>query len=218
LLIGESALKYDQRVNAIADVFEIVGKEKRDFRPHEVASLVDAADGTRFASAMLRAVNLSGEQRLQAVTAVALDMKNADADERTAPEVATTTVETRAAVEAEQRSVIAANPVGLPGTRSEVRAGDLLAAEVRALTGASGMGAVFTPAENATFALDFLRKRSVIFRSGVNVIRTTGDSIVIPHMLSDGSAGAIAERVFDMGVSRVSCRCGVAVVGRVCRG
>ncbi|SBT51976.1 phage major capsid protein, HK97 family [Micromonospora auratinigra] len=74
-----------------------------------------------------------------------------------------------------------------------MRAGDLLAAEVRALTGASGMGAVFTPAENAAFAIDFLRKRSVIFRSGVNVIRTTGDSIVIPHMTSDGTAGAIAE-------------------------
>ncbi|MET7749942.1 phage major capsid protein [Micromonospora sp. NPDC005367] len=102
-------------------------------------------------------------------------------------------VETRAAVEAEQRSAIAANPVGVPGTRTEVRAGDLLASEVRAISGAAGMGAAFTPAENATFVVDFLAKQSVIFRSGVNVIRTTGDSIVIPHLTADGSAGAIAE-------------------------
>ncbi|MEU8425896.1 phage major capsid protein [Micromonospora sp. NPDC048887] len=102
-------------------------------------------------------------------------------------------VENRAAVDAEQRSVIAANPVGLPGARTEVRAGDLLAAEMRAIGGAAGMGAAFTPADNATFVLDFLAKQSVIFRSGVNVIRTTGDSIILPHLTSDGTAGAVAE-------------------------
>ncbi|MDZ5446602.1 phage major capsid protein [Micromonospora sp. 4G57] len=130
---------------------------------------------------------LSVEARNAAIDTLA----PADAEQRT--EVAPATVETRAAVEAEQRSAIAANPVGLPGARTEVRAGDLLSAEVRALTGASGMGAVFTPAEQAGYVLDFLAKSSVIIRSGVNVIRTSGDSIVIPHMTSDGTAGAIAE-------------------------
>ncbi|MBM0226461.1 phage major capsid protein [Micromonospora sp. ATA51] len=130
---------------------------------------------------------LSVEARNAAIDTLA----PAEVEQRTVTEVAP--VETRAAVEAEQRSAIAANPVGVPGTRTEVRAGDLLASEVRAIGGAAGMGAAFTPAENATFVLDFLAKQSVIFRSGVNVIRTSGDSIVLPHLVSDGSAGAIAE-------------------------
>ncbi|MGV9212579.1 phage major capsid protein [Micromonospora sp. RB23] len=142
-----------------------------------VSNLIEIADNP----------TLSVESRNAAIET----LNPAEAEQRT--EVEPAAVETRASVQAEQRSAIAANPVGVPGGDRQVRAGDLLAAEVRALTGASGMGAVFTPAENATFALDFLRKRSVIFRSGVNVIRTTGDSIVIPHMTADGSAGAIAE-------------------------
>jgi HK97 family phage major capsid protein len=180
---------YETRVKAIADIFETVGKAKRDFTPGEIAELIDTASGTRFAPAMVRAVNLAGAERVNAIAAVAEDMKNADAEQRADADQG----ETRTAVEAEQRSAIAANPVGVPGTRSEVRAGDLLAAEMRAISGAAGMGAAFTPAENATFAIDFLAKSSVIFRSGVNVIRTTGDSIVLPHLTSDGSAGAIAQ-------------------------
>ncbi len=101
--------------------------------------------------------------------------------------------ESRATVEAEQRRAIAASPAGVPGARAEVRAGELLSAEVRALTGASGMGAAFTPAEQAGYVLDFLGTSSVIVRSGVQVIRTSGDSIVIPHMTSDGVAGAVGE-------------------------
>lgn len=124
-----------------------------------------------------------------------VESRNAALDALTPVETATETapVENRAAVDAEQRSAIAANPVGLPGARTEVRAGDLLAAEMRAIGGAAGMGAAFTPADNATFVLDFLAKQSVIFRSGVNVIRTTGDSIILPHLTSDGTAGAVAE-------------------------
>jgi hypothetical protein len=38
-----------------------------------------------------------------------------------------------------------------------------------------------------------MAKASVLFRSGVQIIRTGNDSIAIPHMLSDGTAGAIAE-------------------------
>ncbi|MFC7544850.1 phage major capsid protein [Plantactinospora sp. GCM10030261] len=131
------------------------------------------------------------ESRHAAIDTLAPELATTDTEVEDRAQVSP--VETRAAVDAEQRSVIAANPVGVPGTRTEVRAGDLLAAEVRALTGASGMGAAFTPAEQAGYVLDFLAKSSVIFRSGVQIIRTSGDSIVIPHMTSDGSAGAIAE-------------------------
>ncbi|MEU1585227.1 phage major capsid protein [Micromonospora sp. NPDC005710] len=113
----------------------------------------------------------------------------ADIEQRTEVEA----VENRAAVQAEQRSAIAANPVGVPSGDRQVRAGDLLAAEARAISGAAGMGAAFTPAENANFAVDFLAKTSVLFASGVNVLRTTGDSIVVPHMLSDGIATPVAE-------------------------
>jgi HK97 family phage major capsid protein len=148
--------------------------ELKEKRTRLVESLVKVADNPV----------LSVESRNQAIDQLA---PTPDQTAEVAP------VEARATVEAEQRSVIAANPVGLPGARTEVRAGDLLAAEVRAIGGAAGMGAAFTPAENASFAIDFLSKSSVILRSGVQVIRTGADSVVLPHLTSDGSAGATAE-------------------------
>ncbi|MFG1993125.1 phage major capsid protein [Actinoplanes sp. NPDC048988] len=99
----------------------------------------------------------------------------------------------RAEQDAEVRSAIKANPIGVPGGDREIRGGELLHAEVRAISGGSGHGAAFTPAENANYALDYLVKRTAFLASGVQVIPTTGDSIVIPHLTSDGTAAAVAE-------------------------
>ncbi len=73
--------------------------------------------------------------------------------------------------------------------KGENRAGQWLAAEIRGLTGASGAGAAFTPAENATTFFDLLTSSSAFLASGVRQISTERDSLVIPRLTADTTSG-----------------------------
>lgn len=97
---------------------------------------------------------------------------------------------------------IAGNPVisGLYGRESsngapqgENRAGNWLAGELRGLTGASGAGAAFTPAENSATFIDLLSAQSVFLASGVQQITTDRDSLVIPRLTADTTSGWFSE-------------------------
>lgn len=68
----------------------------------------------------------------------------------------------------------------------ENRGGVLLAAEVRALT--TGTPSSFSPGEYAGYFVDKLSAASVALRSGVRVIRTSRDSLVIPRWTTDTTA------------------------------
>lgn len=69
---------------------------------------------------------------------------------------------------------------------TEHRGGRLLADELRALTGSSP--ASFTPGEYAGYFIDKLAAQSVALKSGIRVIRTGRDSLVIPTWTSDTTA------------------------------
>lgn len=73
----------------------------------------------------------------------------------------------------------------------EHRGGHLLAAEIRALT--TGAPASFSPSDYATYFIDRLAAQSVALRSGIRVIRTTRDSLVIPRWTADTTASWTAE-------------------------
>ena len=72
-------------------------------------------------------------------------------------------------------------------------AGEWLGAEIRALTGAVGAGAAFTPSEASKAWFDRMAPASALLSSGVQVIRTTADSLVIPRLLTDAASGFVAE-------------------------
>lgn len=73
----------------------------------------------------------------------------------------------------------------------ENRGGELLAAEIRALT--TGTPSSFSPSEYASFFVDKLSAQSVALRAGIRVVRTTRDSLVIPRWTDDTTAGWTAE-------------------------
>lgn len=109
--------------------------------------------------------------------------------------------EARAFVEAGEREAEVRHIAGrsglvlATGNTPEKRygAGEWLAGELRALTGASGAGAAFTPEENARHFWDKFVPRSVLLASGVNLIRTDRDALNIPRILTDPVADFVAE-------------------------
>jgi HK97 family phage major capsid protein len=78
-------------------------------------------------------------------------------------------------------------------TPSEVehRGGHALAAEIRALTTASP--ASFSPSEYASYFFDRLSATSVALRSGIRVIRTSRDSLVVPTWTTDTTSAWTSE-------------------------
>lgn len=77
-------------------------------------------------------------------------------------------------------------------TTAEYRAGNWLASELRALTGATGLGAAMTPADQSAAVFDLLAPSSVLLASGVQIIRTERDTVAFPHLLTDASSGFVA--------------------------
>jgi HK97 family phage major capsid protein len=68
------------------------------------------------------------------------------------------------------------------------------ALEERALVGSGTTGGgAFTPSESAAYFFDLLSARSVALQSGLRVVRTERDSVVVPHMLTDVGAAWTAE-------------------------
>jgi HK97 family phage major capsid protein len=64
---------------------------------------------------------------------------------------------------------------------------------VRAITGASGAGAAFTPTEFPAVFFDKLSAQSVLLRTGVRVITTDRDSVTVPRWTTDTESGWYAE-------------------------
>jgi HK97 family phage major capsid protein len=186
-------------------VFDTSNPELAEKQKQLAYAIAISADKHLSAESRNRALDHLAGNEIRNVEILANEIRNADAIDTTTGQMVdakpvkveqrdqVAPVETRAHIEAEQRSAIAANPIGVPSGEKRANAGTLLGAEVRAISGASGLGAAFTPAENAGFAIDFLSKNAVFLRSGVQVIRTAGDSIVIPHLTSDGTASTVAE-------------------------
>lgn len=74
------------------------------------------------------------------------------------------------------------------------RAGEWLANEIRALTGAGTTGGgAFTPSDNKSEFFDLLAAQSVFLKSGARQIRTERDSVVVPHLLTDTAANWTSE-------------------------
>lgn len=77
----------------------------------------------------------------------------------------------------------------LPRSREvgDVRAGTWLHGQIlAAVSGGSGAGQAFTPPEySAGYFFDLLAAQSVALRSGIQVLRTENDSLVVPRLLSD---------------------------------
>lgn len=71
--------------------------------------------------------------------------------------------------------------------------GTWLLNEVRTVTGAAGLGSAVTPAENSVKWFDRLAPRTVALASGINVIHTNADSLVIPRLTADPTAAWVAE-------------------------
>lgn len=80
----------------------------------------------------------------------------------------------------------AARPAGQPANAL----GEWL---TRAITGASGAGAAFTPTEFPATFFDKLSAASVGLSSGFSVISTDRDSVTIPRWTADPTAGWVAE-------------------------
>src|SRR5581483_5869435 len=76
---------------------------------------------------------------------------------------------------------------------SEYPAGSWLHTGLQAALGGSGVGAVFTPPEFYRQAIDLLAPQSVALASGIRVIRTERDQLVIPHLLADQAAAWVNE-------------------------
>lgn len=72
----------------------------------------------------------------------------------------------------------------------EDRSGEML---IRAITSASGIGAAATPPEYASTFWDRLVPESVLLASGVQVISTTRDSLILPRLTADPTAAWTAE-------------------------
>jgi HK97 family phage major capsid protein len=71
--------------------------------------------------------------------------------------------------------------------------GDWLATELRAINTGTNPGAAFSPEENSKTVLDRLVAQSVFLASGVRVIRTKAESLVIPHMTGSAASAFVAE-------------------------
>lgn len=128
--------------------------------------------------------NLSGEER------AALDKMNADMDAK-----ASEARELVASAKREDEIRSLGDPAGLY-TRSETRnaAGEWLAGELRGLVGTgSTNGGAFTPSATPAIFFDRLAASSVLLRSGVRVVRTDRDSVIIPRLTADTTADFVAE-------------------------
>ncbi|MGZ7042942.1 MAG: phage major capsid protein, partial [Thermoanaerobaculia bacterium] len=65
--------------------------------------------------------------------------------------------------------------------------------EERVLVGLTGSGDSFTDAGYAPRVLDFLAANSVVLKSGVTLIRTDKESVILPHLTSDVTAANYAQ-------------------------
>jgi HK97 family phage major capsid protein len=86
----------------------------------------------------------------------------------------------------ELRAAAARPAVGAAGDQ----AGEML---MRAISEASGIGAAATPPEYAASFWDRLVPQSVLLQSGVQVVQTSRDSLVIPRITADPSAAWTSE-------------------------
>lgn len=129
--------------------------------------------------------SLTDAQKIERQARLSAEITQAEADARSYVEAAER--------EAEVRSLASGLPILGSAGRSENRAGDWLAQEIRTVTGASGAGAAFTPTQNASTFFDLLAPKSVFLASGVNLLTTDHDSLAIPRLLTDPTSAFVAE-------------------------
>jgi HK97 family phage major capsid protein len=138
----------------------------------------------------IRSVNdsttLSATAKAETVSRLNRDISAAEAEARTYVEEGEREAEFRA---------LAANAGALMAVpnRHENRDGAWLAHEVRQVLGTGGLGAATTPPEHANFWFDRMAPASAFLASGVNVLRTDKDSLVVPRLLADPVATWTAE-------------------------
>jgi HK97 family phage major capsid protein len=75
----------------------------------------------------------------------------------------------------------------------DLRAGLWLHGSLAAVSGGSGAGDALTPPEYAGYFFDLLAAQSVALRSGIRILRTENDSLVVPRLLADQTAYWVSE-------------------------
>lgn len=128
---------------------------------------------------------LSDVEKRERIDKISTDIANLEADARSFIE--------RAERETETRDLMERKGFALNGSGAQYRGGEWLASEVRSITGASAAGAAFTPAENSKDFFNLLAPKSVFLASGVNVLNTDADSLVIPRLTADPASAFVAE-------------------------
>ncbi|MEU2611812.1 phage major capsid protein [Micromonospora sp. NPDC007271] len=177
-------MDYENRCGAIASMFDDMRRERRDFRVGEIADLMALVKDTPFSEPMLRAVNLSGNERVIAVGEVGKEMRQfADAERAEA--------ENRAGAEAAEVRALNEQGARLSSMRGEAKPD---AAEWRNLfptrdelrtlqEGVNADGGYTVPKKVSAQYLDLLRAKSVFLGApGLNVLPMDSKELQLPQL------------------------------------
>lgn len=183
------------------EIQEFIGESaKQDIPLKELVTL--AADRTAFGSDVEEAFKNQAQRRYEARTRL---FENADTRDGSGLLASEERHAKRAADEADQilnllRQVQqrTAQSYQVPASqtiekRTTEKRGTLLGVELRELVGNSGPGSYITPPEHSGSFFDMLAAESVALRSGIRVITTNRDTLKVPLVQADPSAGWTSE-------------------------